>query len=442
MRPTRSNSGGNARPGDLVLRTAAVWGTYVLASRDLVSGQSLRLGEGDDALVAKPEASPAAELPIRAAGSGWELDARGATGGVLHLRGRQENPTALAAAGAPLPIVAGDYGVLQYGSLSVFFQFSEAAPVPRSRWRPDFSLWLSFFFALLTVGGSLALLYLLYPQQDLAKPLELTSPEELEVRYSFSPPPEPSTNEESDGESGEPAKAPERKAAPAPTPRRPRSPAPPASDPSTAKPGLSAMTDVLQGAVGKEVLDTLGTIGSVSAALGGLDRSGVVLGGHSAGAGLRGTGSGASRGGKAAFGAGTLKTGGGAGGRAGRGKGKGRASGPGGGGAERRLAVKDAPKPGQGLSPSQISRVVRSRSGAFRACYESAAARNPGLSGGVTVAFNVATSGSVTARVAKSSLGNARVESCVLRAFKRLRFPKADKPTSANWPLVFRASKK
>ena len=82
--------------------------------------------------------------------------------------------------------------------------------------------------------------------------------------------------------------------------------------------------------------------------------------------------------------------------------------------------------------------VVRAREGAFRACYESAAARDPKLQGGVTVNFTVAPSGSVNARIASSTLGNPRVESCVLRMFNRLHFPTADKPTSANWPLVFR----
>jgi hypothetical protein len=47
----------------------------------------------------------------------------------------------------------------------------------------------------------------------------------------------------------------------------------------------------------------------------------------------------------------------------------------------------------------------------------------------------------VTARIASSSLANPRVESCVLRMFNRLHFPSADKPTSANWPLVFRPGK-
>ena len=43
------------------------------------------------------------------------------------------------------------------------------------------ALILSVVFALLTRGGALMLLYLLYPQEELAKPLELTSPEDIDV---------------------------------------------------------------------------------------------------------------------------------------------------------------------------------------------------------------------------------------------------------------------
>ena len=49
----------------LVLRTAAVWGTFVLASRDLRSGESLEMGEGESALYAKPDASSVADLEER-----------------------------------------------------------------------------------------------------------------------------------------------------------------------------------------------------------------------------------------------------------------------------------------------------------------------------------------------------------------------------------------
>jgi hypothetical protein len=433
----------------LVLRTAAVWGTFVLGSRDLRLGESLAVGESNGALCAKPDESQVADLPIRAVGTGWELDARGASGGLLHLRGRQEDPCELGKSGAPIPIVPGDYGLLQYGSFSVFFQFSETARAPKARLRIDLSLVLSFVFALLTVGGSLLLLYMLYPEQELAKPLELTSAEELEVKYHFTPPPpeKEAPGGDSEGAAGAKAKTPEKAAG---NPKRSPGPKQPSREPASPGPGgppASAMTDVLHGAVGKEVLDTLGTISSVSDALGGLSSAGLVLGGQTGGVGLRASGDGGGNGGSAVFGSGTLDTGLGSGaGVAGNGRGRsGSGSGSAGVGAgrggERRLAAAPASAAGQGLSAEQISRVVRARSGAFRACYESAAARDPKLQGGITVSFTVSPAGAVTARIANSSLANARVESCVLRMFNRLHFPSADKPTSANWPLVFRPGK-
>src|SRR5690242_912592 len=108
----------------VVLRAAAVWGTTVLKARSLVSGESLRFTDGPDAFVAKPDGSPMSDSPIRAVAAGWELDARGATGGEIVLRGRRESPVSLSSTGAPIPIVAGDYGMVQYGNFSVFFQFA------------------------------------------------------------------------------------------------------------------------------------------------------------------------------------------------------------------------------------------------------------------------------------------------------------------------------
>ncbi len=440
----------------LVLRTAAVWGTFVLASRDLSSGQSLSLGETPGALSAKPDESSASDLPIRAVGAGWELDARGATGGRVHLRGRVEDPAELGRSGAPIPIVAGDYGVLQYGTFSVFFQFAHPAPIPRSRFRPDLALLLSFLFAVLTLGGGLMLLYLLFPQQELAKPLELTSPEEMQTRYHFTPPPvepEVSGGSESEGAPGAKSKVPQKTAGEkkkTPGPKTEQHEGKPERARGSEK--LSAITEVMKSDIGKEVQQTLGTISSVSEALGGLQSSGLVLGGRSSGTGLRSSGQGGGQGGAAVFGSGTLDTGLGSGtgvagtgrGRSGKGangSGNGSREGTGRGG-ERRLQAASAAAAGQGLSPEQIGRVVRARSGAFRACYESAAARDPKLQGGMTVSFTVSPDGSVAARISDSSLGNARVESCVLRTFNRLRFPTADKPTNAHYPLVFHPGKR
>jgi hypothetical protein len=166
-------------PAPVILRAAATWGTTVLQVRMLASGQSFKVGETPDSVVAKPEGMMMADLPIRAVAAGWELDARGAMGGELHLRGRKENPVGLGSVGAPVPIVAGDYGVIQYGNFSIFFQFSDAVPPMRKKRRIDWGFLLSFVFAMIAVGGGLALMWAITTPRGIPKPLELTSQADL-----------------------------------------------------------------------------------------------------------------------------------------------------------------------------------------------------------------------------------------------------------------------
>lgn len=437
-----------------VLRTAAMWGTYVLASRDLSNGQSLLLGENSESLANPPEGSGAAEVPIRGVATGWELDPRGATGGVVYLRGRAEDARALGESGAPIPIVPGDHGLLQYGAFSVFFQFSETIAPPRGRLRLDPSLLLAFLFSVITLCGGLFLLSLVYPDQPLAEPLELSSPEEIKERFKVYTPPAPKAPA-AKFEGGNPSKPKSKDSAGGSRkskakPRKSRAPksASPRPNRGPTK-GLSAVTDAMQGAVGREILQTLGSISSVADALGGLKANSLVSAGGSSTGSLRGGSSaGGGKGNARVAGAGTLNTGvsGGLGNGSGKGRGSGRGRGKGAGGGkggnvggERNLKGAKGALPGQGLGRAQISRVVRKRKGAFQACYESALARNPGLKGGVTINFSVSSLGKVqSARIANSSLKNKRVEGCVLRMFRRLRFPRADKGTKVNWPLVFK----
>jgi hypothetical protein len=458
-----------------ILRTAAVWGTTVLAVRSLNSGESFELGDGENRVVPKPDGSGMADLPVRAVGAGWELDARGATGGLVYLRGRAENPAELGRIGAPIPIVIGDHGLIQYGAFSVFFQFSNAPPELKRRRRTEWSLVLAFVFATIAVLGALALIYSITTPPPIPKPLELTTDNELAVQYNLKtepePVPPPSAGKE-EAKAGQGVKDPGakekkpigggRKAKQAEGRLGKQGDREVTEQTGEIKHALGGMADVLSSDVGEEVKKTLGTISSVADALGGLRSDKIVLG-RGTGLGLKGSnsGGGGNEEGGVPFGAGTLDTGWGAGRGGGLGAGSGGPGGPGSGGlgrggkgrgdadgdgtgtAERKLTGKDVPKPGQGLSPGQIARVVMSRYGAFRACYEAAAARDPSMSGSVSVSWSITPGGSVSgANLASSSLGNARVEGCILRQFSRLKFPSADKPTNAVWPFVFRPGKK
>lgn len=457
----------------IVLRAAAVWGTTVLEVRNLTPGSSFQLGESEGAVIAKPDGSLASDYPVRAVGSGWELDARGATGGRLWLRGREENPVELARSGAPIPIVAGDYGLLQYGAFSVFFQFTHAPPLIKQRRRIEWGLLFAFVFSTVAVVGGLLLLWAITSPPAIEKPLELTSQQELLLRFNIKEEPEPEPTPET-GQDKDKGSGVENPGAKDPKPagggrkmagkegllgRQGKEDK--TELPGEVQNGLGGMADVLSSDVGDEVKKTLGTISSVADALGGLRSDRIVLG-RGPGTGLRGTGSGGGGDGPGVpFGSGTLDTGWGPGRGGGFGAGTGGPGGPGSGGtgrggrgggtgtgdgsgtSERKVTGSEAPKAGQGLSPGQISRVVNSRAGAFRACYEIAAARDPELKGGVTVSFSITPGGSVSsASVGGSTLGNPRAESCILRQFQRLQFPAADKATGASWPLFFRPAKK
>jgi len=464
------------QPLPIVLRTAAVWGTTVLAVQNLAAGESMKLSDGEGNLVAKPDGSQVSDFPVRAVGTGWELDARGATGGELSLRGRRENPAELGRSGAPIPIVAGDHGLIQYGNFSVFFQFTHAAPVIAHRRRTDWGLLLAYIFASVAVGGGLALIWAITDPRPIPKPLELTSQQELELQFNLkpdeTPPPQPDSGKEED--KGQGVKDPGakdkkeqgggKKIAGTEGKLGRNGKETTTKQTGEIRAGLGGMSEALSSDVGDEVKKTLGTISSVADALGGLRSDQIVLGSGS-GSGLKGAGNGG--GGDAPggvpFGSGTLDTGwgpgkgggfgsgsGGPGGRGlggngkgGLGGGDGSGSGNGTGGGEHKIAGKDAAPAGSGLTQAQIARVVMSRMGAFQACYEIATAHDPTLKGNVGVSFSISPGGSVSsASITGSSLSNPRVEGCILRAFNRLQFPTADKPTNAGFPFAFRPSKR
>lgn len=444
---------------------AAVWGSTVLKLEQLRPGVSFRLGETEGAAFPVPDGVDAPEEPVRAVQNGWELDPRGVWGGLVVLRGRREDASALARAGAPVPIMPGDYGILQYGLFSVFFQYATpVAQVPGS-----FSIEGLALLALLSSGlfhiGTLFLLRSLMTPPQKPKPYELENAASLAERFGLKralveePPPEPAKGTD---EGGKPLAAQDK------TPKGGgqkmkgdegklgmKAKADATELPGDVKPAanLGGLSDVINSEVGSEIKKTLNSIQTVSAALGGLNSQNLVLG-SGPGASLRGAGSGGGgRDDGVPFGAGTLQTGwgagvggglgSGAGGRGGRGGGAGAGGGRGGGAggpAEAKVSVgAGAPTARGGLAAEQIRRVVMAHQGALRACYESEAQRNPNLRGGITLQWSIEPGGSVSsASVVQSSLGNPRVEGCVLRQVKSWRFPQADASSKVDaYPFKF-----
>jgi len=450
------------------LRVAAVWGTTVVALRTLERGSSFVLGDGPGCELPIPDGIEMSPTPLKGGLGGWELDTRGCVGGLLTLRGRGEDPVAIARAGAPVPVMPGDYGLIQYGQFAIFFQYT-AQPIAMSSLRgPELLSMLAIFCSAILHLGMLGLVRTLMTPPPLAKPLELTNPEEYAARFGLkravleTPPPEPvAVGQDKGGGAGVKDPGAQDKKAQGGgkkikgdegklgmNDKADRTQLPGEIKPTTHYGGLS---EVLEGDTGKEIQNTLKSINTVSAALSGLNSNTVVLGGGP-GTGLKGAGSGGGgTGAGVAFGSGTLDTGfgagngggfgGGAGGPGGRGAGgagKGGAGGGAGGGngtgtgpGEAKVAVGAGQGASKGgLSQEQVRRVVMAHLGAVRACYESEAQRNPSLKGGVTVQWTIDPSGGVSsASLGGSTLGNPRVEGCVVRQVKGWHFPSSETPT-------------
>jgi hypothetical protein len=82
-----------------------------------------------------------------------------------------------------------------------------------------------------------------------------------------------------------------------------------------------------------------------------------------------------------------------------------------------------------------VERVVRSRAGIYRACYQKELNHAPGLSGKLTVRFTIA-DGAVTMASA-SGLGNSEVETCIARNIRTLKFPTNAVPGTYSYPFTF-----
>ncbi len=455
------------------LRVAAVWGTTVVALKTLKRGESFALGDGPGAVLPLPDGLEMTPTPVRAAQGGWELDPRGAIAGMMRLRGRSEDPVQLAKAGQPIAVMPGDYGLMQYGLFSVFFQYTTPADEIKSAFGIELLTVLALFSSAVFHVGMLGMLRTLMTPPPLNKPLELTNPDEYAARFglhraTIEEPPPPTAQADDKGGSGVKD--------PGAQDKKPQGGGQKMPDPAgklglkgdqkdTQLPGdirpaakLGGLSDVLNDETGEEIRHTLKTIDSVASALSGLNSQNLVLGGGP-GTALKGAGGGG--GGNTngvAFGSGTLNTGwgpgngggygAGNGGPGGRGQGGAGGGGAGGGGGvgngkgpgERAVGVAAAPgRSSGGLSPEQVRRVVMSHLGGVRACYETEAQRNPNLSGGVTVAWQIDPGGGVSsANVASTTLSNARVEGCLLRQVRGWKFPTSETPTTvAGYPFKF-----
>ncbi len=189
-----------------VLRVAAAWGTTIVGVKLLKRGEDCILGDAPGALAQMPDGLAAYPMPLRAVAGSWELDARGAVSGTLVLRGREENLVALVKAGAPISVLPGDYGLVQYGLFSIFFQYTTAAQPIADRIGFEPLVALSIFSSVVLHLGIIGLLIVNWTPDVYPMPAELVSPEDYAARFGLQRPlPEmetPSAKDDKGGGSG------------------------------------------------------------------------------------------------------------------------------------------------------------------------------------------------------------------------------------------------
>ncbi|PIE21189.1 MAG: hypothetical protein CSA66_00060 [Proteobacteria bacterium] len=94
------------------------------------------------------------------------------------------------------------------------------------------------------------------------------------------------------------------------------------------------------------------------------------------------------------------------------------------------------------LDPALVYKVIDHNIGRIQSCYEKRLRVNPSLAGKITFRWKISTTGRVKGvRQHTSSLGDAKVSSCIQQILKRLRFPKPDGgEVEIFYPFIFRST--
>ncbi len=437
---------------DQPLRVALLWNGALQAEHLLSRPADVVIGEGNGALFQLPEGSidePSVTLLSPEAG-GYRLQPQPRMGGSVWIGGREAKARGLR---EPLAISRGDYGLVTFGSATVFFQYVRAAQgePPRRSFR-DGALIACVGLSMFIHVAALLFVFLI-ASQEFAGPNPGELDGELARKFLVVPPPEELTKllsqqgkksaddrglRDRDEAGGKKAKdeagrigkrdanreTTELKGAPA--------------DAVAQQVRGMGLLGVLSGG-GQRAMENALDTPSLDSLLGGLGSANTAVGRGSGGLSLRGGGVGG--GGKTgvAFGAGELGTAVGGGKGLGRGEG-----GPGKGGRGAREAQLslggDGARVSGFLSAEQINRVVKANQASIKYCFESALQQKPNLQGAVNVQWRIDRKGLVTTtRLAKSTLGDSKVEGCILRQVKRWKFPEPDGgEVDVVYPFIFR----
>ena len=435
------------------LRVAMIWNGALQHEETLDRPQPVVLGYDKTSLFPIPEGISGTDrlVVLEPAGHGYKLVRSAGMGGDVWIDGMR---TPVSRLGNEVSLGPDDYGVVTIGPVAFFFQHVNAARrPPRAGLALDSGLVASLGLSLFLFAALRILLLLASWEMPRPDPLEL--PTDLIARFMVTPPPEDileqlqnSGTETEDpglrdrdeaggraheGEEGrvgrEDAQQEDTEIAGEHT-----------GDVAARVRNMGLLGALSGGGEGNAIADAL-DVPNVSDVLSGLGSTRNILGRGAGGAGLRGTGAGGGGDGPGGlFGAGNIGTGTGVGRGSGTGRGSGGIGVPGRERRERQISVNHGtPRVNGYLSPEQINRVVRANAAAIRYCYEVEVQRQPNLRGRVAINWRINLQGSVTsARVAESTLGNARVEGCMVRQIRRWRFPEPDGgEVVVTYPFIF-----
>jgi TonB family protein len=436
------------------LRVALIWNGAIYDERLLDAPTDVVLGEGARALFPLPEGvSDAPNITLLSPDAqGYHLQPLPKMGGFVALSGQRHSARGLREA---MALRGGDYGLITLGSTTVFFQQVRgvSGEAPRRSFR-DGALLACLGLSVFVHVASLLFLFLV-AAKELAPTSALELDSELVRKFMVTPPPdellspaarkaahereergvrdrEEASGAKAKGEQGKVGKRDSTKA-------KTEIAGAPADAVAQQVRGLGLL-GVLAGGKSHAMASALDTP-SLDSLLGGLGAAQTVIGHGSGGMATRGGGSGG--GGKAngvLYGAGDLGTAVAGGKGAGRGAGNG-AAGGGRGTHEVQLSLGGEGARVSGfLSKEQINRVVQANRAAIKYCFETALQRKPNLQGAVNVQWRIDRKGLVSStRVAKSTLGDAGVEGCILRQIQRWKFPEPDGgEVDVVYPFLFR----
>lgn len=427
---------------DRQLRVAMLWHGTLHKEQLYTDARKVTLGTDAGVDFPLPENAISEDLItlFELEGGGYSLQPHPKLGGFVFLNGQRSASQELR---SPVRLGPEDYGVLTLGSVAIFFQQVRAAQQTRpTRNRRDPAFLACFGFSVFVHVGALLFLFLVAAREFApAGALELDA--DLVKRFMVVPPPEdePLLQKRKAGSAVEDpglrerdemgGKKAEREAGKVGKKDAQQEKTEIAGDPKeaiAAKVKNLGLLGVLSGGGASNSLNNALDMPSLDKMLGGLGSLHTVAGRGSGGMGLRGSGSGGGGTGKGVlFGAGDLGTGVGSG-SGGKGKGSGGPGLPGPKAKEAQLSLdNNAAKIKGFLSKEQIDRVVRANQAAIKYCFEVEMQRQPKLEGAVSMNWRIDLTGHVTiVKVAKSTLGNARVEGCMSRQIKRWVFPKPD----------------